>query len=313
MADLKTVGATRLPRILALFLLLVVLNLWSGRHLGVSIVDQGWLAPVAAVVLAVAKLMDGVWRKEWPFKPERVGEILDRLADVRVLVPAYLVALVVMATFSSVTVIGASTAETGTVTLCPVDHPGCRRSRELGADLAPAQFRGVLTSPFGRTMRVDAPGYLPTTFELFPLTGLTVRLGRDVPPAPAVLFRPPPSALGSLADPAGRFRVELVAGGRRTHIDTTGASAFLLGEDQPAPADVRAYWALELQQLRDPDPSATLLKWMRPVVLTPPEPLGPGARLNAVVISRAGDTVAVATVRLPTGRFVDVPMTEVRR
>lgn len=312
MSERPAAPAPSLPRILALFLLLLLLNFWSGRHIGVSVVDQGWLAPAITLVLALAKLMDGAFRKEWPFKTERLGELLNQAAAVRVLVPAYAVTIVLMATCSSVTVIGASTAETGRVTLCPAEHPGCNRSKELGADLAPAQFRGVLTNPFGRTVRVDAPGYLPATFELFPVTGLTVRLGRDMPPAPAVLFRPPPSALGSLADPAARFRVELV-GSRTQGVEGQGASAFLVGEDEPVPADVRAYWSLELQQLRDPDPAATLLKWMRPAVLAPPAPLAPGARLKAVVISRVGDTVAVASVKLPGGRFVDVPMAEVRR
>lgn len=299
-----------LARAAALALLVVALNFWAGKHLGISIGDPGWLAP-GMTALSVATLVGGL-----VLGGERVGALRDRARESAeralhpwLIVLLYVLAILLVLTWSSVEVIGGSPDERAAVTLRPLDRPASVRTSQLGPELRPARFRPVFTGPFGRSYRLDAPGYAPVTFEVFPLAGRTLRLGVDVPPAPSVLFRPPPVALGSLEN-GGSFRAFLREGGdRRLVAQGAGAASFLVGRDQALPADLEADWRLETED--QPDAGGTLLKWRHPVVLEPRASLAAGASLEAVVYSRAGKPVATAAVKLRSEPLMDVRMSEV--
>ena len=106
-------------------------------------------------------------------------------------------------TVSSVTVTGEGSDRADSVSIAYLDRPSHMRSQLLYPD-STIRFPAV-TTPLGRRVRVVAPGFIAASFTVYPLTGLTVSLGSDLPVAPSILFRPEAQGLLALRN-KGRFR-----------------------------------------------------------------------------------------------------------
>ena len=298
-------------RAAALFILVAAAYLWAARHLGIGSGGEAWLAPIGAGAAVASSVVGRVLGKRAGGLVERLDGLLVVALSTPVLATSYVLFALVVSTCSSVTVTGASPDERGRAALAPADGRDSS-SAAFGPDLKPARFFARPTGPFGRLYRVSAPGYVARTFEVYPVVGLSVELGKDLLPSPAVLFRPPPDALASLEQAGAEFVVDKAVGkGWRRVARGTGASAFLLGSEQAVPPGLVGDWSLELQALGEAPSGSTLLRWKRAVVLTPSEPLAPGDRLRAQVFTRRPALAASAEITLRNDRLTDVLM-EVR-
>jgi hypothetical protein len=292
----------------ALLILLVFAGIWAREHLGMAFFDPGWAAPIVAAVSAAGVLVRRLLRSRERTALARAVAGLHRA----VLRPApvllgYVLFGVLILTRSSITVIGATPEDQSSVTVRPVEGAGLRR-QVTKKEFAPARFLALSTAPFGRKYRVEASGYVPGVVNVSPISGRTLRLGVDIPISPAVHLRPSPQLLAYIKD-GGRLVVYRVNGNR---IDSIAGmrvpGAVLLGRDQRVA--FRPEWNWELAGEAEPKRSATLLQWMRPSIVTPRDPLNPGAQLHAVVFSPLGTRVGDVSFTVRNERVVDVPLLE---
>ena len=295
-------------RVGALVVLIVGADLWLTHHFGFGLENPGALAGIAAAVSTSL----GFAAKLVPRADSR--RIRDRLArwgrgllSEYVLIVLYLVAGSVAATVSTVTIVRDTFDAAGTVEYTYLDTPRHPHTASLASDSL-IRFT-LLTTPFGRPIRITATGYVPTTFTVYPPAGLTVRLGRDVPVSPSVLFRPGVLGLRALGD-GGSLRVWMVSPADTALVgEVSGArAAVLLGVPQPVPASVMEEWKLELTGTPDVVRDQMLLAWKRPATFPHRLSLGPGTRLIAEVRSRAKVPVARTEVVLGADRLLDVPL-----
>ncbi|HET9984245.1 MAG TPA: hypothetical protein VFQ38_11680 [Longimicrobiales bacterium] len=299
------------PAALALLGLLTVADLWSEYHLGFGLRNPAALAGVLAAFGAAA----GVVRKLRAQALDAAAERATAAARV-VLRPAVLVGLavalaLVMATVSSVTVVGDGVPEPVSLVVAPLDDPSAASHGRVRPGAALARMP-IVVSPFGRTVRVEAAGYVPAVFTVRPLVGLTVRLGEELRWSPSVLLRLGAAATGALGDGAV-LRVWREAGGRR---DTLAAdsgqagSAFLLGRARAIGVEAVADWERELKAAHAPDAAVAELvrSWKTPRALRLDRPLAPGDHLVAEVAYPGGGRVAVADLTLPATDLVDVAL-----
>jgi hypothetical protein len=303
-----------LTRALALGLLIVILDFWLVRHAGFGISNAGRLAFLVAATGLLIRAVEWVLRKnEAEALADWGRETVRKLLTTRVIAFLWAAAVFVTLTYSSVEVVGESTAETGDASISPVGSTEVSKAA-FGPDLRPAHFHFVATSPFGRPYRVDSPGYISASFPVYPFTGLRVSLGKDLLPSPSVLFRPSPGVLVFLRTEGSRIRISQLRGTKRDSIaGGSGASSFLLGREQAIPAAMIQDWQLSLAGLAgDETYGPTLLGWKRPVILAPAVPLAPGATLLAEVFSQAGNPAGSAEVVLGTDKLIDVEIPEVQ-
>jgi hypothetical protein len=302
-----------------LFLVLVVaLDLWWGRHRGAPPWSTGFTATVAAAMTAafawLDKLADDEEKKQVRGATLRVIRVVF---SVRVLAVGYVLFAVLGLSYSSVTVLSDTASEKNEIRLSPVDDAREEQSQSLAPGLRLVRFP-VRSGPFGRPFLLRADGYLPRTFDVYPVTGLTVRLERDLRVSPSVLFRPPTVALAEL-EGGGTFVARAVAGGEPREIASGKGirASFLVGRAQAIPQDWWNLWTIELEgalNLSDADArrrilSRTLLEWRRPAVLSPSVALEPGMQLAAEVCSPGGGRMASALVTVSSEALIDVRMT----
>jgi hypothetical protein len=291
-------------RIGALVVLVIAFDLWLTHNFGFGIENPFALAPAVAVASGIAmRFLRPAERKGFKKWIDDKGRLLY---SEPVLVGLYLTTGSLMATVSTVTIIRDSSDRSGLVRVAYVDDPS--RPPD-SASLSDSLVRfTVRTTPFGRSVLVTVPGFVPTTFSVSPLIGLTLRLGHDLPVSPAVLFRPGVLGLRSLAD-GGTFRVWAVSPrdttlvGKITGIQT----AVLLGDPQPVPAAVED-WKLELTGMPETLRDQMLLAWKRAAFLPHQASLGPGTTLLAEIWSRTHARVASTTVELSSEPLLDVPL-----
>jgi hypothetical protein len=222
------------------------------------------------------------------------------------------IVLIVMATISSVTVRSEAPGERSAVSLASVDPRGDPRRDTLSGGNPLVRFLPVFTSPFGRPYEVDADGYVPTQVTVFPLIGRQVVLGKDVAPAPSVLFRPFGEGVVALEDGAV-FTVSRIRDGRleqlATSSDSGSATSFLLGNRKPIPDATMVFWTLEASASGAPEPvrAKLLMTWRNPKQLRMRGELGPRDCLVAEVRLH-GQLKERAMVPLTGAPFVDVLM-----
>jgi len=309
----KDPSASFMPRALALIVLVVVLDMWGSHHLGIGFRNPGVLAGALAVIGYAVKLVGKlVPKSEREHSSQRLIDSIRSLFTTRVLVGLGVAVALLMTSVSSVTVLGDAADAHVRVSVYPVDAPDQVRQDSLRS--APGLIRfAVLPSVFGRPFRVEASGYVPATFDVYPVTGRKIRLGQDMAVAPTVLLRPSIKALRSLAG-GGSLRVYRVDGaGKRLLADTTGLrpAAYYIGRPQPASESMVGDWERQLSGQADQAViDQTVLAWKRPVALAVTS-VAPGASLVAEIVSRAGKTVARAEVVVGEGRLADVPFMDV--
>jgi hypothetical protein len=302
-----------------LFLILVVaLDLWWGRHRGSPPWSTGFTATVAAAIAAafawLDKLADDEEKKQ--VRGATLG-VIRTVFSVRVLAVGYVLFAVLGLSYSSVTVLSDSASEKNEISLSPVDDTQQEQALSLGPDTRLVRFP-VHSGPFGRPFLLRAQGYLPRTFDVYPVTGLTVRLERDLRVSPSVLFRPPTEAMAEL-EGGGTFVVRAAIGGEQKEIASQNGSrsSFLVGRAQAIPQDWWSLWSIELEgdlSLMDADVrrrilSRTLLEWRRPAVLSPSVALEPGMQLAAEACSPGGGRMASALITVSSEALIDVRMT----
>lgn len=296
---------------LALLGLIAIADLWSEYHLGFGLRNPAALGGILAAFGAAA----GVVRKLRAQALDAAAERATAAAGI-VLRPAVLVGLgaalaLVMATVSSVTVVGGGVAKSDSFVIAPLDDPSAASHGRVEPGAALARMP-IVVSPFGRAVRVEAPGYVPAVFTVRPLVGLTVRLGEELRWSPSVLLRLGAAATGALGDGA-ELRVWRDAGGPWKRLATDSAhagSAFLLGRARPISAEAVADWERELKAAHAPDASIAELvrSWKTPRALRLDGSLAPGDHLLAEVVYPGGTRVAVADLTLPATDLVDVAL-----
>jgi hypothetical protein len=147
----EPVAGPVLPRAIVLLVLLVCLDLWTSRHLGIGLSRRpAWLGVITASWLAAASILDRALEEdEKKSAAKRVHDVLRRLLATPVLVALALALAVLGLGYSSVKVLG--------------DKEG--RSAKLGA-VEPEQETGwrVLGEPgrfvvsSGSSYRLRVPG-----------------------------------------------------------------------------------------------------------------------------------------------------------
>jgi hypothetical protein len=195
--------------------------------------------------------------------------------------------------------------------LAGLDDPGAKTSERAAARGELIRFR-VRTSPFGRPVRIEAAGYVPSVFTVYPIVGLKVRLGQELASSPSVLFRPGVEGISKLGDGA-TFRVRRINGADTTLVASgTGPGSFLLGRARPISSDMVADWERELQVIRAP-PSALadmVRLWKKPKLLRTEVSLAPDDHLIAEVLM--GDVVVSSgEITLWADRLIDVSLVDV--
>lgn len=295
-------------RAILLLILLVCLDLWASRHLGIGLSRRpAWLGVITASWVAAASVLDRALEdEEKKSAAKRVRDILRRLLATPVLIALAFVLAVLGLSYSSVKVLG--DAEARGAKLDPVEpeqDPGWTVLGEPGRFVVP----GGLAS--GRAYRLSVPGYLPTVLTVPALTGREILPERDLRRVPTLLLRPLPATLGSFG---GGGRLEVWAPGERRPIAGSACgcrASFLLGRKQPIPSDALSRWSLELRALNAaPEGSSllseTLLVWSRPQHLKLSKDVLPGEALDIRVFSKAGKLVARTSFTVTEESFQDV-------
>jgi hypothetical protein len=290
-------------RAAALIVLLIVVNLWTMDQFGIGLSDPGPLA------IAIAGLSVGIGLVAKMMRPsERKGaERILVTVGRRLLSPPFLAAMyllfgAVALTSSSVRIVN-ETADEYHVAVSPAGSPSAGAKRLLKTN-ALERFR-FSTSPYGRAVRVSADGFLPATFTVYSVVGLTVRIPADLRPAPTILFRPDVDALGVLKD-GGSIRVRLVSPDSLLASATKQASSFMLGYSQPIPLSFVDDWRLELGGVKEGARGRTLLAWKHVAYAVPPVTLVPGWELRAEIVGASGDVVARVQFKVQHEAFQDV-------
>jgi hypothetical protein len=299
--------ARLVPLVVSLAVLAVLVELWLEQHANVSIAQPGYFAAIVAAVAIGFKVADYLLGKgATEGATTRVQSAVRALISVESVGILWVAAALLMLTRSSIEIVGDSPAESGHVTATPA-YIATGRDADFGPDLKAARFPWVETSPFGRRYSISADGYVSASFVVYPITGLRLVLDKDLVPSPSVLFRPDPSAFGTLGSSGSRIKVSMVRG---TTLDSiaggVGAASFLLGRAQPIPAEMLQDWQLELATFKGDVAPDAMLGWRHPILLASHVNLQPGAKLVAEVFSRGNNCAGRAEVVLHTEKLIDV-------
>ena len=300
-----------LGRVVLLLCLLVVSDLWLVHHAGWGIRNFSIVALLAGTVGGVAKLLDRPFEKELEMARTRFANALRFVAHPALLAAVTIAVVVGLATSSSVVVVAEGEAGDPGVEIVPLDDPEARMKPRLTEGTRLVREAFVSTTPFGRSFRVEAAGYVPRTFQLYPVTGLRLQLGTDLQPSPSVLIRPGVDALSALADGAILKVWHLMeADSQVIAADTGHAVAFMLGRRRMVPSENRLEWQRELTEENAPESTAAgmLGIWQDPVSLVPRRTMAPDDRLRIEVVFHHGGRAACAEITLGTEPLVDVPL-----
>ena len=277
-------------RVLALIPLAGMAFLWSDHHLGIGSSQPVAMASLAAgLTFAIGILPWFLDEADDKALRSRLRALVARCVTWRVIAVAYLLCATVMLTWTSVVVLAEDGGRLGRVTLRALDGASAAPHVQTPADKdKPARF--VLpANPFGRPYRLEVEGYVPRTFDVYPIVGTRVRPGVDLRRSPSVLLRFSEIAVGSWKDAGGaELRVVAVsAGGAETLLASsrTPASALFLGRAQAVPADWQATWRTELQAraVSDVQAARQLLAWRDTGVLALAAGLEPGQALRVTL------------------------------
>ena len=305
-----------LVKAVALLALIVAVDIWATHNFGLGVTQLVAVGGVVTLLSATLPLLKSVLSAA---EQKAAGKIVRRIGGLVLWTPLvlalYAAGGIVAITLSTVRVTNESSDSVASVTLTYPDTPGDSSIHALRP--AGATHMVVRTTPFGRAVRVNARGFVPTSFTVYPLTGLAVSLGRDVPVTPALLFRPEHNGLVALKN-GGMFKAWIVVpAGRDTTIialaETSAVkSSFLVGEPHAIPGSLVDEWRGEVACDIPDDRNRILLYWRRPTLVRNrvPSP-GPGKRVRAEVRAVNGDLVSRSEIVLSNERLIDMPVLDV--
>jgi len=298
----------------ALLAFIVAADVWATHQFGLGLTQLlavgGAVALVSSAVLPFLKaILSGAEQRSAVRWLRDAGRLV---LWTPLLVFLYVAGGIAALTVSTVTVTGEGSDRADSVSIAYLDRPGQIRSGLLHPD-STIRFP-ALTTPLGRRVRITAAGFIGENFTVYPVTGLTVSLGSDLPVAPSILFRPEAQALIALRT-KGRFRAWVLPADPAAVAlaETSGVvSSFLVGEPQALPAALLEAWKLELGCDTTGFRNNILFAWARPTPLRlrSASPV-PGTRVHAEVVARNGDVVARTEVTLGADRLIDVPVLDV--
>lgn len=297
--------------------LLVILDLWAVHHFAFGIGNIVVPAGIAAALGGAIKVAGFVWdeatvRERLQDLVKPVRPFLSRLVTRGTVTWLAVLVLVLMVSVSSVTVVDAA-GEGASVAVASLERPDAARQKSVGSG-ATIRFP-VLTTPFGRLVRVDATGYVGAAFTVYPPIGLRLQLGRDLPGLPSVLFRPGPEALSFLADGAV-FRVLRIARDGTEGVlaaDSGHVGSFLLGRPRPVSSGMIEDWTRGLEAAGTPPAAVAgiVSVWKAPARLATTATLAPGDILRAEVLAN-GTVVAATETALDGVELIDVAVEPTR-
>lgn len=289
----------------ALLAFIIAADLWLTHHFDVGFNNPAVFAGVIAAASGGLTFLKWVLdSREQEGIAESVRGVARFVLSANVLVPLYAAGAIAALTVSTVRVVADTPGAIDDVTLTPLDKPP---GETRGSPDGLVRFT-LVTTPFGRPVRVSVPGFVPTTFTVYPLGGLTLRLGQDVPVAPSVLFRPDKQALLTLRND-GTFRAWIVSGADSALIAETSAVAtsYLLGRRVSIPGSLLEDWRLELACDTAFVRNFALLAWKRATVLHGRGPTpNPGDVVRAEVRAPSGKRVAATEVVLGSEPLIDI-------
>lgn len=343
----KTTHDSLFPRIIWFLVLVLIVDLWLNRHVGIGFLNPGAFAGIIALVTGAVSFVAKVLPENQKEKAERtLTRWGAKLLTMRVLTLLSLIVIGVGMVYSSVMVIVPDSVQSmQKVTVVQVGRAargrelagregraGAHEEAQAGRSAGTKKGRagdilrfGVLTTPFGTPCRVEAQGYVASTFQVFPLVGLTIQPARDLARSPSVLLRPNLDVLPFLEDGGsigiflldGRTDERLIASfDANSQPEERRRCSFLIGHDQPVPSELMHWWELELIGMGLPENvrARTLVEWSHAEYLEPLDSaveLAPGMNLRAKVFSRAHTSsaprlVAETTIMLDERPLIDV-------
>ena len=285
--EAKSTPEAILARLLVLGALLLAVNLWCNRHLGLPALTLVLSGSVAAII----SLFKGF------LSEEHAGPIKDlfqnwclKLISPTFLTLATLAFVVVGFTFSSVTIVAAG-APTGGADGLKVE---VFREGDASSPVWCTTLRGQrllartvrITALGGNPYSLKVEGFVDYSFDLQPWSGATIRIGEDLQRAPSILLRIPPEVIVN-RDVGTLELFRLDASGKRAgslaRMSTANHGAIMVGPPESIPAHFTDIWERELRA-RDVTSGLSddcLLLWSRPLLASTEDALRPGMIVDA--------------------------------
>ena len=314
-----------LERLLALGVLLGIIQFWAERHLSLSLLEKVAGTPLLAVLIPFLAALVDFFAGKTAKKGFQTWLRKKAVAVLKtpVLGLLFVIVLVAGSMVSSVTV-----QESGAhVPLQVSVHRESVSGSKLGTPNGSAQTGSrsktldetsqdvrllLMTNPFGAACVVEAEGYQPYFFDLYPWIGRRVRVDRDLEFAPSVLIRVPLGRHALL--PGGR--IELWSAGKKLAESNTAElrGSVLFGRDLPLEGRRLVDWEHELRMsgAEAGALSRGYLAWRRPLVVALKPALEPRMELEARFVSRNDETQASAKFTVTAEPLLDILLSEGR-
>jgi hypothetical protein len=278
-------------RVVLLATLLCGLNAWSARHLGSGLQEfaivNSFLGFLAIALGWVGGGEDGNLRA-------KTRSVLRRTADLEVLLPLYIIAIVGTSLVSSVTVLADGVGGTTTLHLTSEGETRCAEcpGKSLGGPNGNVRYIRF-TSLFGRPFYLEATGYQRRSLTLFPWTGSTISLASDLARLPSIVLRIPPSLHTLLA--GGKMVIDLEGQATDIEIKTLANRASVqIGPAAAIPEAWRSEWRSQLRTLGSAPESlreSFYRNWLNPIRDESLPPLAPGQRMTVHFFTAADKEV----------------------
>lgn len=281
-----------LARAAALFVLILGVLLWFDRHLGVGLGTLESAVIVGAAMgafRAVLKLLDKLEIEQLIGLLTRVGRAALSLP---VLLILYGLALVLALSYTSVTVPKSEADQKSPpARLTAMDRGAWSKTVPTNA-VAGTSYYLVPTSPFGRSVRLELDGYLPSIFTVYPITGQRVDPARDLTRWPSLVLRLPPALFPILGGekPLVLLKLSQTAGGKEGRALWCGPvdhKAVLLGPSRAIDPALVAGWREEVIALglSEAQRAQTVIGWRQHEAHRLANPVAPGTALRADAIN----------------------------
>ncbi len=162
----------------------------------------------------------------------------------------------------------------------------------------------ILTTPFGRTMMLEADGYRKAQVQIFPWTGKRIIIEQYLKISPTLILRIPELYLNQLSE--AKIFVEIK--GFKKAFELNKHALVIIGQSTEIPEKYCSKWLNELRATYEKDILIykTLNKWCDTSPLFIPLNIGTYDSIKIDLISRAGDILAVSTGITDTNRYKEL-------
>lgn len=298
-----------LARAIVLSGLILAILLWLDRHLGMGLGTLQSAAVVTVATFAIGLVQNLLSKAEVEVNQTTITNALRRIFSTPVLILLVVTTCILAASFASVVVIESDASghvKGGKLQLKALDRSDWSMQAPT-ARSGVSQYFLVPTSPFGRSLRLEVPGYLPRTVTVYPLVGERIDPERDLIPSPSLLLRLDPRGFPSISGDRARgirLRISQVEGEGRSTLLGCGpmnSASMLAGPLRRVDSEVLASWREDLiaMGIDESQRALSLRRWRKTSVFPLGRPLLPGSALRAEAISReSGCIIASASFRL---------------